>query len=74
MSNKIKKFDLKENLYELSHQISRVKRFSKILANLIEDSAGDINNSDIATLAEDLRYKAVKMYKKMQKIEIYLGM
>ena len=74
MVTKSEKLNLRKNLYELSHQMSRVKRFSKILANLIEDPVGDINDSDIATLAEDLRYKAVKMYKKMQKIEIYLGM
>lgn len=74
MAKKIQNFDLKKNLYELSHQISRVKRFSKILANLVEDRVGDINDSDVATLAEDLRYKAIKLSKRMQNIEEKLKM
>ena len=74
MIKKTKNFDLRKNLYELSHQISRVKRFSKILANLVEDRVGDINNSDVATFAEDLRYNAIKLSKRMQKIEKKLNM
>ncbi|MBQ4114357.1 hypothetical protein IJD34_03020 [bacterium] len=74
MAKKIQNFDLKKNLYELSHQISRVKRFSKILANLVEDRVGDINDSDVAILAEDLRYKAIKLSKRMQNIEEKLKM
>ena len=65
---------IKDSLYPISHQISRIKRLSKILYNLICDPIGDTNEADIATVSCILNDYTCSLNTKMQKLELELKM
>ena len=74
MKKRYKKSFIIKKLYPICLQISHVKRLSKILYNLIEDSVGDIDCIDVATLSHVLNNEINRVSSKLEKLEIYLGM